>query len=98
MGPGSLRLAIERKSFTLLHRSIRTASSIFATYSASESHSYGKCRNGHALGHRLKTSQRAYLVRSTSDGCRIGALQRTDVMCQQETSGTHPFRVRGRVW
>ncbi len=36
-----------------------------------------------ASGHRLKTSQRAYLVRSTSDSCRIGALQRTDVMCRE---------------
>src|SRR2546425_12906943 len=34
MGPGSLRRAIERKSPMLLHRSIRTGSSIFATYRA----------------------------------------------------------------
>src|ERR1700738_4985786 len=34
MGPGSLRRAIERKSPMLLHRSVRTGSSILANYSA----------------------------------------------------------------
>src|ERR1700730_3955116 len=43
MGPGSLRRAIERKSPMLLHRSIRTGSSIIANYSAT----------GRSLAHEL---------------------------------------------
>src|ERR1700674_1088454 len=44
MGPGSLRRAIERKSPTLLHRSIRTGSSIFANYRATgRSLAHGLC-------------------------------------------------------
>jgi hypothetical protein len=44
MGPGSLRRAIERKSPMLLHRSIRTGSSIFANYNAT----------GRSLAHGLR--------------------------------------------
>src|SRR5207247_9531918 len=44
MGLGRLRRAIERKSPMLLHRSIRTGSSIFANYSATgRSLEHGLC-------------------------------------------------------
>src|SRR5713101_939228 len=48
MGPGSLRRAIERKSPMLLHRSIRTGSSIFANYSVT----------GRSLAHGLSPLKR----------------------------------------
>src|SRR5712692_1140606 len=56
MGPGSLRRAIERKSPMLLHRSIRTGSSIFANYSVTgRSLAHGLC----ALKRREKRPARA---------------------------------------
>src|SRR5437660_734746 len=84
MGPGSLRRAIERKSPMLLHRSIRTGSSIFANYSAT----------GRSLAHGLRPlkwrekrrcvpaerAPRFAVVNDARARVRAGMIHRADVL------------------